>query len=96
MKPEGGQDVGKGIEMLKRWQAQQPSLGAELKAMTREAVKDIRGTLHQIFFGQPEHMAEAGTPLNPTQQIVTEGLKDREVHPVKDQLMPAKQREMER
>jgi hypothetical protein len=51
--------------------AKQPSLSSELKAMFREAIKDIRATLHESWFGKPEHMAEAGTPLNPTQQMVT-------------------------
>lgn len=56
------------------WAQSQPSLGAELKAMGREAVKDIRGTLHQSYFGQPEHMGEMGTPLNPTPQMTTQDL----------------------
>ena len=56
------------------WAAEQPSLGAELRAMGREAVKDIRGTLHQSYFGQPEHMSEMGTPLNPTPQMTTQDL----------------------
>ncbi len=56
------------------WAAQQPSLGAELKAMGREAVKDVRGTIHQSFFGQPEHPSEMGTPLNPTPQMTTQDL----------------------
>jgi hypothetical protein len=56
------------------WAEQQPSLGAELKAMTREAVKDIRGTVHQSWFGQPEHTPEMGTPLNPTPQMTTQDL----------------------
>lgn len=56
------------------WAEQQPSLGAELKAMGREAVKDIRGTVHQSWFGQPEHGAELGTPLNPTPQMTTQDL----------------------
>ena len=56
------------------WAEQQPSLGAEIKAMVREGVKDVRGTLHQSWFGQPEHAAEMGTPLNPTPQLVTQDL----------------------
>ena len=50
------------------WAQSQPSLGAELKAMGREAIKDIRGTVHETFFGKPEHASELGTPLNPTPQ----------------------------
>jgi hypothetical protein len=56
------------------WAASQPSLSAELKAIGREAIKDVRATVHQTFFGQPEHMAEMGTPLNPTPQVVTQDL----------------------
>jgi len=56
------------------WAAEQPSLSAELKAMGREGVKDIRATLHETYFGQPEHMSEAGSPLNPTPQMVTQDL----------------------
>jgi hypothetical protein len=46
----------------------------QMEAMAREAVKDVRGTIHQAFFGQMEHAPEQGTPLNPTPQIVTEQL----------------------
>lgn len=56
------------------WAASQPSLSAELKAIGREAIKDIRGTLHETYFGKPEHMAEMGTPLNPTPQMTTQDL----------------------
>lgn len=51
--------------------AQMPSLRGQLAAMFREALKDIRGTINQVFFGQSEHPAEPGTPLNPTPQVVT-------------------------
>jgi hypothetical protein len=56
------------------WAKQQPSLGAEVRAMAREAVKDIRGTIHETFFGKPEHAPEMGTPLNPTPQMTTQDL----------------------
>jgi hypothetical protein len=56
------------------WAAQQPALSAELKAMTREALKDVNNTLMQTFFGQPAGPGEPGTPLNPTPQIVTQEL----------------------
>ena len=51
--------------------AKQPSLLAQLGAMAREALKDVRQTLNETFFSQGEHAPEAGTPLNPTQQQVT-------------------------
>lgn len=46
-------------------------LKAELKAMGREAIKDVRGAVHESYFGKPEHAAEIGTPLNPTAYEVT-------------------------
>lgn len=54
------------------WAEQQPTLGSELKSMVREGVKDIRATLHESYFGQPEHAPEMGTPLNPTPQETTQ------------------------
>ncbi|QEL18777.1 hypothetical protein [Limnoglobus roseus] len=54
------------------WAAEQPSLGAELKAMAREAVKDVRQTLNESYFGQGEHAPEMGTPLNPTPYETTQ------------------------
>src|SRR5260370_36867906 len=51
--------------------AQQPALGAELAAMGREAVKDVRATLMETYFGKPEHASEPGTPLSPTMQEVS-------------------------
>jgi hypothetical protein len=71
--------LSKFAEWVKENHTNQPSLGAELKAMAREAVKDIRGTIHQAMFGQPEHMSEPGTPLNPTPQLVTADLTGKEV-----------------
>jgi hypothetical protein len=64
-------------ESMQAAHAQQPSLGAEVKAMAREATKDIRGAIHQVFFGRPEGPSEPGTPLNPTPQIVTGQLTGR-------------------
>src|ERR1700747_1360345 len=51
--------------------AQQPALGAELAAIGREAIKDVRGTLMESYFGKPEHASEPGTPLSPTMQEVS-------------------------
>jgi hypothetical protein len=56
-------------------QREQPSLWAELKAMAREAVKDIREALvDRGYFGQHGGPGEPGTPLNPTPQMVTKDL----------------------
>jgi hypothetical protein len=55
--------------------AEQPSLWAELKAMAREAIKDIREKLVELgWFGQRDGPGEPGTPLNPTPQMVTKDL----------------------
>jgi hypothetical protein len=54
---------------------EQPSLWAELRAMAREAIKDIREKLvEQGWFGQRDGPGEPGTPLNPTPQMVTKDL----------------------
>ncbi len=62
-------------DRLKQWvadnHAQQPALGAELAAMGREAIKDVRGTLMESYFGKAEHASEPGTPLSPTMQEVS-------------------------
>lgn len=46
-------------------------LKSELKAMGREAIKDVRATAHETFFGKHEHASEIGTPLNPPSYEVT-------------------------
>lgn len=56
------------------WAKDQPSLSAELRAMGREAAKDIHNTLNQVFFGTPSGPGEPGTPMNPTPQMVTQDL----------------------
>ena len=56
------------------WAEQLPSLGAEIRAMAREAAKDVRSTVMETFLGSPEHGGEPGTPLNPTMQQVTQDL----------------------
>lgn len=77
MSDENEQQPGIFQQMLDKrneWAAQQPSLGAEIKAMAREAVKDIRSTVTEVFLGSPELGGEPGTPLNPTPQMVTQDL----------------------
>jgi hypothetical protein len=36
-------------------------------AMGREAIKDVRSTMHEMFFGKGDQNCEPGAPLNPTQ-----------------------------
>src|SRR4051812_28781568 len=55
-------------------QAGQPAFWAQIAAMTREAVKDIQNTFHQVMYGHPQQHGEPGTPLNPTMQQVTKSL----------------------
>lgn len=59
-------------EWIKDNHSQQPALGAELKAMGREAIKDVRNTIHEAFFGQREGMGEPGAPLNCTQAEISQ------------------------
>ena len=40
--------------------------------MAREAVNDVRGTVHETYFGHPEKPQELGVPLSPTSQQVTQ------------------------
>ncbi len=64
-------------ERFKQWvqdnHANQPGFGAELAAIGREAIKDVRGAMMESFFGKPEHASEPGTPLSPTMQEVSAG-----------------------
>lgn len=62
------------LAMRAQWAQEQPSLGAELKAMAREGIKDVRSTVMETFLGSPELGGEPGTPLNPTPQQVTQDL----------------------
>lgn len=41
---------------------------AQMEAAGREAVKDVRATVHEIYSGRPEHAAEVGAPGNVLQR----------------------------
>jgi hypothetical protein len=58
----------------REWLKTQPSLSGQLAAMGREIVKDVRASVHESFFGRPEHAAEQGSPGNPTQYMVNKDL----------------------
>lgn len=60
--------------MSEEMESSQPSFMAELKAMAREGIKDIRSTVNETFLGSPEYGGEPGTPLNPTPQMVTQDM----------------------
>lgn len=58
----------------REWAESQPTFSGQLASMVREAAKDIRGTLHETYFGRPEHVPEAGAPGNPTQLMINHDL----------------------
>ncbi len=51
-----------------------PSLGGQLAAGVREALKDVNSQMHQVFFGASTGPGEPGTPLVPTQMMVNSDL----------------------
>jgi hypothetical protein len=55
--------------------AKLPGFWAEMAAIGREAIKDIRQTANEVFFSHPEHSPESGAPLNPTQIMATDELR---------------------
>lgn len=59
---------------------------AEINAMGRELVKDVRQTVHEVYANKQEHGPEPGTPLNLTQ---------REIYENKHQNEPGKDMEAE-
>lgn len=63
-----------------------PKLGAELGAIGREMLKDVRNMVVEVYSGSAEKAGEPGTPFNPTPQLVTEGLKGKEVDLKTDQM----------
>ena len=62
------------LAMRAEWAKQQPALGAQIQAMLREGAKDLHGKLDQVFFGQTPGIGEPGTPLVPTQAMITKDL----------------------
>lgn len=62
------------LDKRAEWAKEQPSFSAEIKAMAREGIKDVRSTVNEVFFDSPELGGEPGTPLNPTPQMVTQDL----------------------
>jgi hypothetical protein len=62
------------IENLDQNLSQLPTLGAQLDAMFREGVKDVRQTVMEVYTGKGEHAPEVGAPGNPTQAMTTADL----------------------
>ncbi len=51
-----------------------PKFLGQLQALGREMAKDVNSTMHEVFFGKQAGMNEPGTPLAPTQAMVTHDL----------------------
>lgn len=52
----------------------QPNFMGQVAALGREAAKEAQSTIQEVFFGKPTGMHETGTPLSPTQAMVTSDL----------------------
>lgn len=52
-----------------------------IPAIAREAVKDVRDTVNQVFFGQHERGGEIGAPMNP---LASEIANDNVLHAMTD------------
>jgi hypothetical protein len=52
-----------------------------IPAIGREAVKDVRNTIHEFFFGRGERGGEPGTPLNPLFHDIVQARKAHEAAP---------------
>jgi hypothetical protein len=67
------------IQQVLKWiqnnHAKRPSFGAQMKTLARDAVNDVRGKVHEFFFGKPESIGAMGTAINPTPQQIQDGLK---------------------
>jgi hypothetical protein len=72
--PQNPSILQKMMDKRAEWAAEQPSFSAEIKAIAREGIKDVRSTVNEVFFESPELGGEPGTPLNPTPQMITQDL----------------------
>lgn len=76
------------VEWLKQRQANQPSFGAEMRAMARATREDLFNNLILPFPGSQQVTRENGAPGSPTPQQTTEALVGRDVDRVADVLRP--------
>jgi hypothetical protein len=72
---ENSKEERSGVEAFKAWvrqnQEQQPALGAELRALGREGLKDLQNAILHAFPDSMRLQEEPGAPLSPTQAMVT-------------------------
>jgi hypothetical protein len=72
---ENGKEERSGVQAFKDWVRQNheqlPSLGAELKALGREGLKDLQNAVLHAFPDSMRLQEEPGAPLSPTQAMVT-------------------------
>jgi hypothetical protein len=72
---ENGNEERSAVEAFKDWvrqnHQQQPSLGAELRALGREGLKDLQNAVLHAFPDSMRLHEEPGAPLSPTQAMVT-------------------------
>ena len=72
---ENGNEERSGVQGFKDWvrhnHEQRPSLGAELKALGREGLKDLQNAVLHAFPDSTRLHEEPGAPLSPTQAMVT-------------------------
>src|SRR5690348_14674540 len=47
-----------------------------LAALGRDAIKDVRSEIHQVFFGRGERGGEPGAPLNPLFHDIVQDRKE--------------------
>jgi hypothetical protein len=62
------------MDWVRNNHAQQPKLGAEVRAWMREGAKDLWNAIVPAFPDSMRGTDELGTPLNPTAQNVTQDL----------------------
>jgi hypothetical protein len=64
--------------LWERFKSKLRSLGGEINAWGRQGAKDLHNAVAPAFPASQKSLDEAGTPLNPTSQIVTAELEGRD------------------
>jgi hypothetical protein len=75
---ESRQEDRSAVEQFKDWvkknHQRQPSLGAELRALGRAGAKDLQNAVLHAFPDSMQLHSEPGSPLSPTQAMVTQDI----------------------